>query len=195
MSISTQPNARHASLPRGAPARMSAASTMEVAAPRSGPADEMQRPRATMMDYAFRPQPLGNATAGIPFNNSGPSCMPKPTEPPAQRLLPALATELASQLQARKRASLNSQLSCSSESGPAQHAVATVPVAGPCDLLNQSSKRPRLSPVTSPAARLAQQAAFLEDEFVAMKAGTAVIADKTAWVAAARHTAHQVTNC
>lgn len=195
MSISTQPNAPPASLPRTLSARLNAPSTTELAASRTGPSDKMQRPKPTVMGYSFMPRPLGDCTAQASPKNSILSCLPQLIEPPAQGLLPALATELASQLQARKRASLHSQPSCSSQSGPAERQVAAAAESSACDLLKQSSKRPRLTPITCPAARLAQQAACLEDEFAAMKAGTAIIADKPAWVAAARHTAHQVPDC
>lgn len=194
MSISTQPNAPHASLPRALSARLNAPSTTELAASRTGPSDKVQRPKLTVMGYSFMPGPMGGCTAQAPAESSILSCLPQLNEPPAQGLLPALASELASQLQARKRASLRSQPSCRSQSGPAQREGAIVTESSMSDLLKQSSKRPRLTPTTCPAARLAQQAASLEDEFAAMKGGTAIIADKPAWVAAARHTAHQVSD-
>ena len=196
MSISTQPNAPQASLPRALSARLNAPSTMEVvAASRTGPSEKLQRPKLTVMDYAFRPPSLDDCTAQASPDNRNLSCLPQMGELPAQRLLPALASELASQLQARKHASLNIQPSCSSQPGSAQHQLADEAATSTGELPQQSSKRPRLTPSTCPAARLAQQAASLEDEFAAMKAGTAIIADKAAWVAAARHTAHQVPDC
>ena len=148
-----------------------------------------------MMDYAFRPPSLDDCTAQASPDNRILSCLPQLGEPQTQRLLPALASELASQLQARKHASLNIQPSRSSQSGPAERQLADEAETSTGELPQQTRKRPRLTPSTCPAARLAQQAASLEEEFAAMKAGTAVIADKTAWVAAARHTAHQVPDC
>ena len=191
MSISTQPAARHTSLQRVLSARLHVPSTMDMTASSTDPADKMQRPRVTTMDEASWPQPLSNCAAQTYSNDSSLSCLPQ-AQLPAQGLLPAIASELASQLQAKKRASFSCQPTCSSGTGQAHCTAADVPEATTSDPLKHNSKRVRLSPVTNIDVRLAQQAACLEEELAAMKAGAAVISDKAAWVAAARHTAHQV---
>ena len=192
MSISTQPTARHASLQRAVSARLSAPIGMDIAALRTDPADKIQRPEITTMDYVSWPHQFGDSAAHTLCIGDSSSCLPQLTEPPAQGLLPAIANELASQIHARKRASLNYQPTGISESGQAHLEADDASEGRAHDLLNPSSKRVRISPVTCTVVRLAQQAASLEDEFAAMKAGSAVIADKAAWIAAARHTAHQV---
>ena len=188
MSISTQPAARHASLQRALSARLNAPIGMDTAVLRTGPADKIQRPEVTTMESESRSHQLGNSAAHTLCRDG--SSSRQLTELPAQGLLPAIASELASQIEARKRASLNCQPTYISESGQAY--LEADGVSEGSALLKQSSKRPRFSPVSYTDIRLAQQAASLEDEFAAMKAGTAVIADKAAWIAAARHTAHQV---
>lgn len=164
---------------------------MDVAALRTGPADKMQRAGVTTMDCVSWPQLLDNCTAHTPCNDGSSSCLPQLTALPTEELLPAVASD-PSQIQARKRASLNCQPACNLESGQVHPEAATSAGDSAHDLLKQNSKRVRLSPVTCADITLAEQAALLEDEYAAMKAGTAVIADKAAWVAAARHTAHQV---
>ena len=192
MSISTQPTARHASLQRALSVRLNAPSSMDTAALRTGPADKIQKPEIATVDYASWPQPLSNCAAHTLCIDGSSACLPQLTELPAQGLLPAIASELAGQIQARKRASFKCQPSCISEAGQVSHEAADVPGGSANGLLKQSSKRARFSSVTCTDIRLAQQAASLEDEFAAMKDGTAVIADKAAWVAAARQTALQV---
>ena len=192
MSISTQPTARHASLQRALSARLNAPIGMDTAAIRTGSADKIQRPEIATMDYVSWPRQLGNSAAQTLCSDGSSSDLPQLTELPAQGLLPAIASELASQIQARKCASLNCQPNCIPKSGPAYCEADDVSRGSAHDLLKQSSKRARSSPITCTEIRLAQQAASLEDEFAAMKAGTAVIADRTAWIAAARRTAHQV---
>lgn len=191
MSISTQPAARHASLQRALSARLNAPPSMDVAAQRTGPADKMQRAALITVDVVSWPQPLDSCTAHTPCNDNSSSCLPQLTALPTEGLLPAIASE-PSQIQARKRASLNCQPTCSRESGHVHPETATSAGDTAHGLLKQNSKRVCLSPVTCPDISLAEQAASLEDEYAAMKAGAAVIADKAAWVAAARHTAHQV---
>ena len=190
MSISTQPTARHASLQRALSSRLNAPIGMDAAVLRTDPADKIQRPEVTTRDSESRSHQLGISAAHTLCRDGSSSCLPQLTELPAQGLLPAIASELASQIQARKRASLNCQQT--SILGSAQAYLEADNVSEGSALFKQSSKRPRSSPVSCTDIRLAQQAASLEDEFAAMKAGTAVIADKAAWIAAARHTAHQV---
>ena len=192
MSISTQPTARHASLQRALSARLNAPSSMDTAALKTGPADKIQKPEITTVDYASWPQPHSNCAAHTLCSDGSSACLPQLTELPAQGLLPAIASEIAGQIQARKRASLSCRPTCISEAGEVSHEAADVPGGGAHGLLRQISKCAQFSPVTCTDIRLAQQAASLEDEFAAMKAGTAVIADKAAWVAAARQTALQV---
>lgn len=164
---------------------------MDVAAVTTGPANKMQRAGVATVDFASWPQSLGNCTAQTPCNDGSSSCLPQLTALPTDGLLPAIASK-PSQIQANKRASFNCQPTCSLESGQVHLEAGSSAGDSTHDLLKQNSKRVRLSPITCADITLAEQAASLEDEYAAMKAGTAVIADKTAWVAAARHTAHQV---
>ena len=162
---------------------------MDTPALRTGLADKIQKPGITTVDYASWPQPLSNCAAHTLCSDGSSACLPQQTELPARGLLPAIASELAGQIQARKRASLNCELqpTCSSEAGQVSHEAADVPGGSAHGLLKQNSKRARFSSVTCTDITLAQQAASLEDEF-----GNAVIADKAAWVAVARKTAPQV---
>ena len=196
MSISTQPPARQASLQRAVSARLNAPLAAELAVPRTGPAEKKQRLGADTLECTAVPQPLSTCCLSQwPGHSNSQPCLPHAGKPPPQGLLPAIASEVASQLQARKSANFNHQLACSviQPQAKAADAAKLLPEAIVMAEPNHNGKRSQTTTVATIDSRLNRQAASLQAEFDAMAAGTAVIADRAAWVTAARHTAHQVS--
>lgn len=184
MSISTQPTARQASLQRALSSRLSANSALELhvakntAAHGSGPASidswtSMKHPHSSICFQPNCPQAV--------------LCQPvlaHAARMHSEGLLPALASETASQIQAQKQLSLDVEQAC---------CIPIVQPEGSAEPSVQSRKQLCLDSNTCPHNMLMQHAARLQAEFAGMKDGTAVITDKAAWVVAARQAAQEVT--
>lgn len=187
MSISTQPIARQASLQRVLSARLNAPSATDTAGQKTGSDDKAHRTGATALEWAASQQlPTAKAFAHTLYNPEW-SCLSQLTELPARGFLPVGASNLASQLQTENCPSVQAHPACT----PGL-AACKLPDGIASQPTKQHNKHSGLMPQATMDNSLLQEAASLEADFAAVKAGTAVIADKAAWVAAARHTAQQV---
>ncbi len=193
MSVSTQPTARQTSLQRALSSRLSANAVPDI----HGVSQGLHKSHRTGLPALERMPLLNPYHSGsilLPVVPQDAAC--QPFQPhlgcfQGQGLLPPLASEIANQLQAKRRMSPDVEQACciavkqpedsKPESAVSQHG-------------RQLEQRPCLSTPEDACTRLGEHVARLEAEFAAMRAGTDTIADKAAWVAAARQTAHEVTD-
>lgn len=221
MSISTQPAARQPSLQRASSSRLSTFSMSDIKHTRSGMEATNKSGFATMEYTSSLKQPLH--TLDLPpahsqaaaFQSAQPQApafhtfhpqitsrqchLPQYCHVPSQAAVSAAATYVPNHVQARQQLLPDAEQPYSAtlqqpvaSPQPACHLQAKAERSGE-QPSTQLRKRPCLGTEADVGSRLDRHAEQLQAEYAAVRAGTGLLADQAAWIAAARQTAHQVT--
>ena len=222
MSISTQPAARQPSLQRASSSRLSTVSMSDMKNTKTSVEAPNKSGFATMEHTSSLKQPLHPLDLPPAHSQAAPFLSVQPQDPAFSTFHPqimsrqchlsqychvpsqtaavsAAASHVANHVQARQ------QLLPDAEQP--YNATLQQPVASPqpaCHLQakaersgeqpsTQLRKRPCLGTEADVGSRLDRHAEQLQAEYAAVRAGTGLLADQAAWIAAARQTAHQVT--
>ncbi len=222
MSISTQPAARQPSLQRASSSRLSTVSMSDMKNTKTSVEATNKSGFATLEQTSSLKQPLHPLDLPPAHSQAAPFLSVQPQAPALNTLYSQIMSRqchlpqcchVPSQIAAVSAAAshvpnhVQARQQLVSDAEQPHNATLQLPLASPqaaCHLHAQAGhqsaqpsmhvrKRPCLRTEADICSRLDSHAEQLQVEYAAVRAGTGLVDGQAAWIAAARHTAHQVT--